>query len=53
MGDRMIKNRWGKEWFLVPLHLRQRWWQETNYGEKEASPELMQKIADALKARKQ
>lgn len=30
-----------KEWYLLPLTFRKRWWSETNYGNKSPSKELL------------
>lgn len=41
-----------KQWYLLPLALRQRWWRETGYGRATPSPELKQTISAALSAAK-
>jgi hypothetical protein len=40
------------EWFLLPLAMRQRYWQETDYGNESTaiSIELVQIIRDELKS---
>lgn len=41
--------RFGRErWFSLPLKLRVRWWQETDYGQKMPSDALMTEISGAL-----
>jgi hypothetical protein len=37
-----------KHWFGLPLHLRKRWWDETEYGKKPPSEELKQAVKDAI-----
>ena len=37
-----------KQWFALPMSVRQRWWKETDYGRKQPSSELIQCIATAL-----
>ncbi len=40
-----------KHWFKLPLALRKRWWEETDYGKKEPSEELKRVIDEAIKER--
>jgi len=35
-------------WFSLPLPLRKRWWDETEYGRKEPSEELKQAVKAAI-----
>lgn len=44
-----LKEEFEKYWFKLPLKLRQRWWEETNYGKIPPSEELELAIEDALK----
>lgn len=44
-----LKDEIASYWFKLPLKLRVRWWQETEYGKLEPSDELKQAIEDALK----
>jgi len=37
-----------KDWYKLPLKLRQRWWDETDYSRNKPSPELMKAIKEAL-----
>lgn len=37
-----------KEWFSLPLSLRQRWWEETDYGSERPSEELLKEIRREL-----
>ena len=37
-----------KDWYKLPLKLRQRWWDETNYSRNKPSPELRKAIKEAL-----
>lgn len=36
------------DWGRLPLAIRQRWWQETDYGKNAPSDELKQAIKDVL-----
>lgn len=38
-------------WFRLPLALRQRWWRETAYGEREPLPEIVGQVRAALAGR--
>jgi hypothetical protein len=38
-----------EEWFRLPLHLRQRWWRETEFDRSEPSAELLAEVAGALR----
>jgi hypothetical protein len=33
-----------EQWFRLPLNLRQRWWRDTDYGNRAPSPEIIQAI---------
>jgi hypothetical protein len=37
-----------KHWFGLPLHLRKRWWDETEYGKKPPSEELKAAVQAAI-----
>jgi hypothetical protein len=37
-----------KQWFALPLALRQRWWRETDYGAKAPSAPLLMEILVVL-----
>ncbi len=37
-----------EDWWRLPLKLRRRWWDETDYGAKAPSPELRKAIKAAL-----
>ena len=37
-------------WFKLPINLRKRWWDETEYGKKEPSEELKQEISKTIEA---
>ena len=39
-----------EHWFKLPMKLRRRYWQETEYGRQPPSAELRQAIVEALKA---
>ena len=43
-----LSDEMSRHWFHLPLALRKRWWEETDYGRKEASEELKQAIHDAM-----
>jgi hypothetical protein len=38
-----------KQWFKLPLKLRQKWWKETDYGKLLPSLELQEQIKEELK----
>ena len=46
LSDEMSAN-----WFSLPLQLRKRWWDETEYGRKEPSEELKQLVHDAIEVK--
>jgi hypothetical protein len=35
-----------EEWSRLPMELRERWWDETDYGKRPPSPELAEAIED-------
>jgi hypothetical protein len=37
-----------EQWFRLPLPLRQRWWQETNYGRKPPTADLEREILSTI-----
>jgi hypothetical protein len=37
-----------KDWFALPLPLRVRWWEETEFGKKEPSDKLKAAIRKAI-----
>jgi hypothetical protein len=37
------------QWFSLPLKLRVRWWEETNYGKQMPSDALMAEIESTLR----
>ena len=37
-----------KHWFALPLVLRRRWWEETEYGKHEPSDELKAAVQDVI-----
>jgi hypothetical protein len=37
-----------KQWFKLPMGLRQRWWRETDYGKNPPSDELKAAIKEVL-----
>jgi len=43
-----LDNEMAKHWFALPLALRKLWWEETDYGKKEASAELKRKVEAAI-----
>ena len=43
LGDELARH-----WFKLPLQLRKRWWEETDYGKLEPSAELQQAINEAI-----
>ncbi len=36
-----------EQWFSLPLPLRVKWWQETDYGQRMPSAELVSELASA------
>jgi len=36
------------DWFRLPIKLRRRWWQETDYGRLPPSDELMSAVRAAI-----
>jgi hypothetical protein len=40
------------DWKRIPLALKRRWWQETNYGKEAPSKELMDEINKELNDRR-
>jgi hypothetical protein len=40
------------DWWKLPLKLRIRWWDETDYSRNEPSPELMEEIQKCLQSQK-
>lgn len=45
-----LSDEMAKHWFGLPLALRKRWWEETEYGKKEASEELKKEVDAAIVA---
>jgi hypothetical protein len=45
-----LGNEMAKHWFNLPLALRKRWWEETEYGKKEPSDELKQAVQAVIDA---
>jgi hypothetical protein len=43
-----LDNEMAKHWFALPLALRRRWWEETEYGKKEPSEKLKREVAEAV-----
>jgi len=43
-----LDDEMSKHWFGLPLHLRKRWWDETEYGKKLPSEELKQAVKTAI-----
>lgn len=41
-----------KHWHDLPLAMRQRWWEETDYGHKKPTPELIRAMFDSLSGKK-
>jgi hypothetical protein len=35
-------------WFKLPLELRRRWWEETEYGKKEPSAKLKHEVQTVI-----
>jgi hypothetical protein len=44
-----LSDEMSKHWFGLPLQLRRRWWEETDYGQKPASKELQQAVNEVIK----
>jgi hypothetical protein len=48
-GEAMrLSDEMAKHWFSLPLHLRKRWWDETEYGKREPSEKLKQAVSEAI-----
>ena len=43
-----LSDEMAKHWFKLPLVLRKRWWDETEYGKKEPSRELQVAVENAI-----
>jgi hypothetical protein len=43
-----LSEEMAKHWFALPLQLRKRWWDETEYGKREPSEELALAIQEAI-----
>ena len=41
-----LSDEMSAHWFALPLALRRRWWEETEFGKKEPS-EALQRLIDA------
>lgn len=44
-----LSDKMAKHWFSLPLTLRVRWWEETDYGKNPPSEELDQAVQAAIK----
>jgi hypothetical protein len=47
-----LDDEMAKHWFALPLELRKRWWEETEYGKIEPSQELRQTIREFPQSRR-
>jgi hypothetical protein len=45
-----LSDEMAKHWFKLPLVLRKRWWDETEYGKKEPSEDLQRAVDEAIVA---
>jgi hypothetical protein len=45
-----LSEEMAEKWFKLPMALRVRWWNETEYGKIEPSEELKQAVQDAIDA---
>jgi hypothetical protein len=43
-----LDNEMAAHWFKLPMQLRRRWWEETDFGKKEASEELKREVQIAI-----
>lgn len=43
-----LSDEMAKHWFSLPLQLRTRWWEETDYGKKPPTDELQQLINEFI-----
>ncbi|HET9538086.1 MAG TPA: hypothetical protein VFP43_22525 [Mesorhizobium sp.] len=43
-----LNNEMAAHWFKLPLTLRRRWWEETEYGKKEPSDKLRREVDAAI-----
>ena len=46
-----LDNEMAKHWFGLPMQLRRRWWEETDYGKKEPSAELKREVQALIDAK--
>jgi len=46
-----LSEEMAKHWFFLPLALRKRWWEETDYGKKEPSEELKREVDEVIAVR--
>jgi hypothetical protein len=44
-----LSDEMSRHWFAIPMQLRKRWWEETDYGKKPASAELQREVDEAIK----
>jgi hypothetical protein len=44
-----LSDEMARHWFALPLQLRKRWWEETDYGKKPASEELQREVDEIIK----
>jgi hypothetical protein len=43
-----LDNEMSKHWFKLPLEIRRRWWEETEYGKKLPDDKLKQDVQAAI-----
>ena len=46
-----LDNEMAKHWFALPLALRTRWWEETEYGKKPPSAALQKEVRAIIEAK--
>jgi len=44
-----LSEEMSEKWFKLPMALRVRWWNETEYGKKPPSEELQRAVDEAIK----
>ena len=48
-----LSEEMSKHWFALPMQLRRRWWEETEFGKKEPSAALKKAVEEFIATREQ
>jgi hypothetical protein len=46
-----LSDEMAKHWFSLPLPLRKRWWDETEFGKREPGDDLKRAVDEAIAAK--